>query len=95
MNQAITKKDLVARMANDAEMSKADAEKALNAFMGAVMTILGEGDSVSLKGFGTFEAKHRKSRQMKNMKTSEMFMTEATNYPSFSAGSKLKEAVKK
>ena len=95
MNQAIQKKDLVARMANDAEMSKADAEKALNAFMGAVMTILSEGDSVSLKGFGAFEVKHRKSRSMKNMKTKEMFMTEATNYPSFSAGSKLKEAVKK
>ena len=62
----MNKTELVALMAEEAGITKKDAEKALNAFIGGVQNAVKAGDKVSLIGFGTFEARERAAREGKN-----------------------------
>lgn len=89
----MNKADLVTRMAEKAEMTKKDAEKALDSLMEAVMEALEKGDKVQLVGFGTFEVKERAERKGVNPQTKEEMIIPATKTVVFRPGGPLKEAV--
>lgn len=90
----MNKAELIASIAEKAEMSKKDAEAALNSFMEAVEEALAEGDKVQLVGFGTFEVRSRKARKGRNPRNPEQVIDiPASNAPVFKAGKSLKELV--
>jgi DNA-binding protein HU-beta len=89
----MNKKELVEFIADKVELSKADAERALEAFMEAVTTTLKKKDSVVLTGFGTFSTSERAAREARNPRTGEMVKVAARTAPKFKAGKKLKDAV--
>ncbi|CAM4186146.1 MULTISPECIES: HU family DNA-binding protein [Pseudoalteromonas] len=89
----MNKAQLVEKMAADAEISKAAAARALEAFTGAVTNSLKEGDSVALVGFGTFSVKERAARTGRNPQTGAEIQIAAANIPSFKAGKGLKDQV--
>ena len=89
----MNKTELVALMAEEAGITKKDAEKALNAFIGGVQNAVKAGDKVSLIGFGTFEARERGERIGKNPRTGEEVKIAACKAPVFKAGKALKDAV--
>jgi len=89
----MTKKDLVAAMAEKAEISKKDAEAALNAFIATVQGELKSGGQVQLTGFGTFEVRNRNERKGLNPRTKEVVTIAATKVPAFKVGKSFKEAI--
>ena len=89
----MNKSELVDAIADDADISKADAGRALDAMMDAITKALKNDDSVSLVGFGTFSVKHRAARTGRNPRTGESIQIKASNIPSFKAGKGLKDAV--
>ena len=89
----MTKADLVNAMADKAGMSKADAEKALKAFMDAVTEALKAGDKVSLVGFGTFSVGERAARSGQNPQTGAKIDIAASKSPKFKAGKALKDSI--
>ncbi len=89
------KSELVAIIAEKADLKKVDAEKALNAFVDAVTEALAKGDKISLVGFGSFETKKRAARQGKNPQTGAVINIAASTVPTFKAGRGLKDAVNK
>ena len=90
----MNKTELVAAVAAKAELSKKDAEAAVNAVFDSVKDALAEGDKVSLIGFGTFSVKTRAARTGLNPRTKETIEIPESKVPAFKAGSALKEAVK-
>lgn len=86
--------ELIAAMAEKAEISKKDAEKALTAFTNVVADTLVDGDKVAITGFGTFEVVERAERQGRNPATGEVITIAASKSPKFKAGKALKDAVK-
>ena len=90
----MNKTELVALMAEEAGITKKDAEKALNAFIGGVQNAVKDGDKVSLIGFGTFEARERAAREGKNPQTGEKIKIAACKVPAFKAGKAFKDLVK-
>ena len=90
----MNKTELIAKMAEKAELSKKDAEKALNAFVERVTEGLKKGEKVVLVGFGSFETKKRAARKGKNPQTGAVIDIPAATVPSFKVGKGLKEAVK-
>lgn len=90
----MNKTELITGMAEKAEISKKDAEKALNAFTNIVADTLVDGDKVSITGFGTFEVVERAERQGRNPATGETITIAASKSPKFKAGKALKDAVK-
>ena len=91
----MTKADLVNAIAEQAGLSKADAEKALKAFTGAVTKALMAEEKVSLVGFGTFDVGRRAARTGKNPQTGAKIKIPASKTPKFKAGKALKDAVNK
>lgn len=89
----MTKSDLVAQVAEIAELSKKDAEKAVNAVVESITEALKKGDKVALVGFGTFETRHRPERKGRNPQTKAEITIPATTAPAFKAGKALKDAV--
>lgn len=90
----MNKADLVATMAEKAEVTKKDAEKVLNAFMETVQEALVAKDKISLVGFGTFETKHRAERQGINPQDPTKKITiAAADVPTFKVSKALKDAV--
>ena len=89
------KTDLVAAVAAKAELSKKDAEAAVNAVVAAVSEALANGDSVQLVGFGTFDVRERSEKQCRNPRTGEAITVAATKVPAFKAGAALKDKVAK
>jgi len=89
----VTKTELVASMAEKGQMSKQDAEKALNAFTDTVVEALKSGDKVSLVGFGTFSVGERAARTGKNPRTGEEITIPAAKTPKFKAGKALKDSL--
>ena len=89
----MNKAQLVEKIAADAEISKAAAARALDAFTGAVSTSLKDGESVALVGFGTFSVKARAARTGRNPQTGEEIQIAAATVPSFKAGKALKDGV--
>ena len=90
----MNKTELVAAVAAKAELSKKDAEAAVNAVFDSVKDALAEGDKVSLIGFGTFSVKTRAARTGLNPRTKETIEIPESKLPAFKAGSALKDAVK-
>jgi DNA-binding protein HU-beta len=91
--EIMTKADLVARMADDAGITKAAAEKAFNSFVDAVAESLAKGDKVTLVGFGTFSVSERGQREGRNPRTGETITISASKVVKFKAGSKLKDSI--
>ena len=90
----MNKTELVEPVAAKAELSKKDAEAAVNAVFDSVKDALAEGDKVSLIGFGTFSVKTRAARTGLNPRTKETIEIPESKVPAFKAGSALKDAVK-
>lgn len=91
----MNKADLVKSMAEKSEMTKADAEKALNALIESIEDALAEGDKVQLVGFGSFEVRERAARKGRNPQTKEEITIEASKAPIFRVGKALKDIVNK
>ena len=91
----MNKTELVAAMADQAGLSKKDAEKALKAFTDVVAAELKKDGKVQLVGFGTFEVRERAAREGVNPQTKKKIKIAASKVPAFKAGSALKEAVSK
>ena len=91
----MNKTELIAAIAEKAELSKKDSEKALSAALSAITEELAQGGKVQLIGFGSFETKNRAARTGRNPRTKEAISIPASAYPVFKAGKALKDEVSK
>lgn len=89
----MNKTELIAAVAEKAEISKKDAEKAVKAFTDAISEELVNGGKIQLVGFGTFEVSERAAREGRNPKTGEVMPIAASKTPKFKAGKALKDMV--
>ena len=89
----MNKAELVAAMAEQAGLSKKDAEAALKAFTDVVSDELKHGGKVPLVGFGTFEVSERAAREGRNPQSGEVMKIAASKAPKFKAGKALKDLV--
>jgi DNA-binding protein HU-beta len=87
------KGDLVNAVADAADLSKADAARAIDALISVITKALKGGDSVTLTGFGTFSVRKRAARQGRNPQTGAIIKIKASKNPAFKAGKALKDAV--
>ena len=89
----MNKTELVAAMAEQAGLSKKDAEKALTAFVNVVAEELKKGEKVQMVGFGTFEVAERAEREGRNPQSGEVMKIAASKAPKFKAGKALKDMI--
>ena len=89
----MTKAELVEFITENADLTKADASRALEAMMEGITKGLKEHGKVTLVGFGTFTAKEREARTGRNPQTGEAVKIPARTVPGFKAGNKLKESL--
>ena len=89
----MNKTELVAAIAENAELSKKDSEKALKAFIDVVTNELKKGEKIQLVGFGTFEVVERAAREGRNPLTGAKMKIKASKAPKFKAGKALKDVV--
>ncbi|AFY77594.1 MAG: HU family DNA-binding protein [Hydrococcus sp. C42_A2020_068] len=89
----MNKGELVDKVAQKATVTKKQADAVLTAAIEAIMEAVSAGDKVTLVGFGSFEARHRKAREGRNPKTNEKMVIPETIVPAFSAGKLFKEKV--
>ena len=89
----MNKTELVAAIADEAGLSKKDAEKALKAFTDVVTEELKKGEKVQLVGFGTFEVSERAARVGRNPQTKQEIKIPASKAPKFKAGKALKDSL--
>lgn len=89
----MNKADLIDKMATEASISKAAAEKALGALTDGIKTALQKGEAVTLIGFGTYSVTERKARVGRNPQTGEELHIPAKKAIKFKAGKGLREAV--
>ena len=90
----MNKQELISAMAEKANLSKKDAEAALNAFIDTVSETLKNGEKIQLIGFGSFEVRERSERKGKNPQTGEEITIAAAKVPAFKVGKALKDAIK-
>lgn len=90
----MNKTELIASIADKANLTKKDAGDALDALLGTITDALKKGDKVSVVGFGTFETRQRAARKGKNPRTGAEVDIPAANVPAFKAGKAFKDAVK-
>ena len=89
----MNKQELIAAVAAEANITKAEANKALDALTDSVTKALKKGDSVTLIGFGTFKVSQRAARTGRNPQTGKELKIAARKAPGFSAGKALKDAL--
>ncbi|MBQ3898408.1 MAG: HU family DNA-binding protein [Lachnospiraceae bacterium] len=89
----MNKTEFVAAVAEEAKLSKKDAQEAVNAFITVVTKALKKNDKVQLVGFGTFEVAKRAARTGRNPQTGKEMKIKASKAPKFKAGKALKDAV--
>ena len=89
----MNKAELVAAVADKAELTKKDAEKAVKAFVDVVTEELKKGEEVQVVGFGTFKVAERAAREGRNPQTGEPMSIAASKAPKFKAGKPLKDAL--
>ncbi|GGD39244.1 HU family DNA-binding protein [Pseudoxanthomonas indica] len=89
----MNKTELIDAVADEAEMSKAEAGRAVDAVISSVTKALKKGDTVTLVGFGTFQVRKRAARTGRNPKTGDTIKIKASKNPAFKAGKALKDAV--
>lgn len=91
----MNKQELISAIAENANLSKKDAEAALGAFVAAVQDALKKGDKVQLVGFGSFEVRERAARTGRNPQTGAEMKIAAAKVPTFKAGKALKDLINK
>jgi DNA-binding protein HU-beta len=91
----VNKNDLVEQIAERSGLSKTQASEALGATISAIEEGLAAGQEIAITGFGKFSVAHRGPREGVNPSTGERIHIAATKAPRFSAGSKLKDAIKR
>ncbi len=91
----MNKTELIESIANDSGLSKADAARALDAFIGSVTKSLKAKKAVMIVGFGTLDVRKRKAREGRNPQTGETIKIKASTAPVFRPGKTLKDAVNK
>ena len=84
---------LIAAVVDQAQITKKDAKKAVEAVFSTISDSLMKGDKVRIIGFGTFEVRDRKGREGRNPRTNEPIQIEASKTPAFKAGKTLKDLV--
>jgi DNA-binding protein HU-beta len=89
----MNKAELIDAIASDAGLSKADAKRALDGFVGATTNALKKGDRISLVGFGSFSVSNRAARMGRNPQTGQEIHIAAKNVVRFKAGSELSSKV--
>ncbi|MFS8063930.1 MAG: HU family DNA-binding protein [Luteimonas sp.] len=89
----MNKAEFIESVADAAELSKADAGRAVDAMIASITKTLKKGDSVTLVGFGTFDVRKRGARTGRNPRTGEEIKIKASLNPAFKAGKALKDAV--
>jgi DNA-binding protein HU-beta len=89
----VNKSELIDAIAASADITKADAGRALDATVEAITNALKSGDQVTLVGFGTFQVKDRAARTGRNPRTGDEIKIAASKVPGFKAGKGLKDAV--
>ncbi len=89
----MTKSDIIAEIANKSNLTKADAEKALNSFVEITKETLKDEGRLALAGFGSFIVSERKERQGRNPQTGETMTIKASKTVRFRAGKALKESL--
>ncbi len=89
----MNKGELIEAVASSANLSRADATKAVDGILDSITGTLAKGSAVSLVGFGTFSVKSRAARMGRNPRTGEAIQIPASNVPGFKAGKALKDAV--
>ena len=89
----MTKTELVEKMAKDADISKATADKALNSVINSIKATLKKGNKITLVGFGTFSVSKRAARKGRNPQTGEVLKIKASKSPKFKAGKAFKDAI--
>ncbi len=91
----MNKAELIEKVANDADLSKASAERALNAAIAAIIKAVTKGDRVQLIGFGTYSSGKRAARVGRNPQTGATIKIAAAKTVKFTAGKAFKDAVNK
>jgi len=91
----MNKSDLITKIAGSSRITKAQASKAVESFIGSVTSALKKGDRVTLVGFGTFAASQRKARIGRNPQTGVAIKIAARKVAKFTPGIELKKAVNK
>ena len=91
----MNKADFIGAVADAAELSKADAGRAVDAMIEVIKKALKKGDTVSLVGFGTYSVRKRAARTGRNPQTGAAIEIAASSVPKFTAGATLKAAVNK
>ena len=89
----MNKQELIASIAEKAELERDDAKKALNAFIEVVGDELKKGEKIQIIGFGTFEVSERAAREGRNPQTGETMEIKASRNPKFKAGKALKDSL--
>ncbi len=88
------KAELIDRVAKEAKIPRAAAERAINSFTDTITEVLQTGDKITLPGFGTFLVSNRSSRKGRNPRTGEEIEIPTVKIPKFKVGKGLKEAVR-
>jgi len=91
----VTKRDLVGKIAIEARLTRAQAARALEAFLSGIQSSLVRGDRVTISGFGTFGISHRKARRVRNPRNGHAIEVAAKRVPRFAPGIELKSAIDK
>ncbi len=91
----MTKADLVEKVANEAEMTKKDAEQLVEIIFESIVSTLNNGEKIELRGFGSFRVRHRNARKGRNPKTGAAVNIPAKRVAYFKPGKDLKELINK
>ena len=89
----MNKAELIDAVADDSDLTKASAARALDSAIENITNALRGGDSVTLVGFGTFTVRQREARMGRNPRTGEAILIKASRVPGFKAGKALKDAL--
>ena len=89
----MTKADIVERIASGTGLTKIETEAVVNGFIATVIKALTQGESIELRGFGSFRTRHRAARTARNPRTKEIVEIEARYVPVFKASKDFRDAV--
>ena len=90
----MTKSELIDKVAKEAKIPRAAAERAVNSFTATIAEVLKTGDKITLPGFGTFQVSNRSARKGRNPRTGQEIDIPAAKIPKFKVGKGLKDAVR-
>lgn len=91
----VNRKDLIVKIASDAELTQSQAARALNACLDGIRSGLMRGDRVTISGFGTFGICHRKPRMLRNPRNGNAMQVAAKRVPRFAPGADLRSAIQR